>query len=123
MASLSALPRSPRNRVRVRSLTVHVFSLLVSATLCASSVASATSAPDPQRFQLLGSGTLNLDQPVQRSKSVQLKATLTPTDATLAAAPPVQVGGRFALTASLTTASLVCYNDTIFRDSFDGTGF
>lgn len=33
-----------------------------------------------------------------------------------------QTNARFALNAALSTSSLVCYNDTIFRDSFDGTG-
>ena len=103
MASLSALPRSLRNRVRVRSLTVHVFSMLVGATLCASSVASATSTPDPQRFQLVGTGTLNLDQPVQSSDSVRLKATLTSKDASLAASSPVQVSG---LTSGVATIAV-----------------
>ena len=45
-----------------------------------------------------------------------------PGDSTLSASQPAQEGGRFSLTALLSTSSLVCYNDTIFRDGFDGTG-
>jgi hypothetical protein len=72
---------------------------------------------------LAGSGTLSLDQSVQKSGNVQLKAYLTPSDAAISAPPLVQEGGGFALMAGLTAASLVCYNDTIFRDDFDGDGF
>lgn len=122
MESLSGFPRVERCRFRVLSLAMQgLWLLVVGAVLCAPSAVSATNAS--QRFQLVGSGTLNLDQPVQSGGSVRLKATLTSKDASLAASSPVQVSGRFALSASLGTASLVCYNDTIFRDSFDGTGF
>lgn len=36
--------------------------------------------------------------------------------------PVRQTSARFALTATVSASSLVCYNDTIFRDGFDGTG-
>ena len=94
--------------------------------LCAcflANAAFATESTSIQRFQLSGSGTLTLDQPVQKSGNLQLKAYLTSKDAALAALPPVQEGGGFALIASASSASLVCYNDTIFRDDFDGDGF
>ena len=116
----SALPAMPHGCMRMRSLT-GLWLLVCGVALCAPSAVSATSAS--QQFQLVGSGTLNLDQPVQSSDSVRLKATLTPKDASLAAASLVQADGRFALTANLAASSLICYNDTIFRDSFDGTGF
>ncbi|MDR3386215.1 MAG: hypothetical protein P4L92_04115 [Rudaea sp.] len=83
--------------------------------------ASATTASQPPRFQLVGSGTLTVDQPVLKNGNVKIKAHLTPSDA--ASAPSVQEGGGFALIANLSAASLVCYNDTIFRDDFDGDGF
>ena len=37
--------------------------------------------------------------------------------------PTLQTGDSFMLTANLAAATLVCYNDTIFRDGFDGDGF
>ena len=84
--------------------------------------AFATGSAAAQRFQLSGSGTLSLDAPVQKTDRLQLKATLTPQGAALAASPPVQENARFAVMATLAAASLVCYNDTIFRDDFDGDG-
>jgi hypothetical protein len=102
---------------------MHGFWLIVSsATACVSFAASATTASDPPRFQLAGSGTLQLDPLVQKSGNVQLKAYLTPNDAAISASLPAQEGGKFSLAALLSTSSLVCYNDTIFRDGFDGTG-
>jgi hypothetical protein len=84
---------------------------------------AADSSPATARFQLAGSGTLAFDQPVQSDGLLRLKAYLTPADAALAASPPVQEdGNRFALMASATTQASVCYNDTIFRDDFDGDG-
>jgi hypothetical protein len=120
MKSLSGLPRAGRLRYvnRSGSRLMRGFLMLVGAATCASFAASATSASDSQRFQLAGSGTLTLDQPLQKSGNVQLSAYLTPT----ALSPPTLEGGTFSLTALLSTSSLVCYNDTIFRDGFDGTG-
>ena len=37
-------------------------------------------------------------------------------------APLAQQGGGFALVAYADSLATACYNDTIFRDSFDGTG-
>ena len=39
------------------------------------------------------------------------------------AAPSIQSNFRFALSGTLAAASLVCYNDTIYRDDFDADGF
>jgi hypothetical protein len=85
-------------------------------------LAPMSSAAQPSRFEITGSGTLVLDQPVQKSGNVQLKATLVPADVASPALPKVQAGGGFALNASLVSASTACYNDTIFRDGFDGDG-
>jgi len=69
-----------------------------------------------------GSGSLSVDAPVQQSAGWRLQATLSP--ATIApGAPFVQSEARFALSATLSATSLVCYSDTIFRDDFDGDGF
>ena len=126
MDFISALPRAHvvRSLVRCGTLSLRRFSLnfgVVAA--CTSFPASAATAPEPPRFQLVGSGTLQFDQPVQQTGNVQLKAYLTPSDARNAASPSLQEGGGFALTANLSAASLVCYNDTIFRDDFDADGF
>jgi hypothetical protein len=96
-----------------------VFCILVySAAFTAAAVEPVT----PQhRFELSGSATLRPDPPILRSDRLRLKATLTPT-AIPADAPMLQSDGRFALRATLGTASLVCYADTIFRDNFDGDG-
>jgi hypothetical protein len=112
--------RLRRYRVRHCWPSAYGFWLLVGGI--ASLAASATSAAETPRFQLVGSGTLQLDQPGQKSGNVLLRAYSTPTGAAFAASQPMQEGGTFSLTALLSTSSLVCYNDTIFRDGFDGTG-
>jgi hypothetical protein len=123
MESLSDLPCTTvqRYQVRTSSRSVCGFQLLVGCV--ASFAASATCASEPPRFQLVGSGTLRLEQPVQKSGNVQLNAYLSPSDAERASSPVAQLGGGFALIANLAASSLVCYNDTIFRDDFDGDGF
>ena len=86
-------------------------------------VAFAAESTSAQNLRVSGSAILRLDQPVQKSGSLSLKAYLTPKDAALAASPPVQDGGGFALIAKLASKPTVCYNDTIFRNDFDGDGF
>ena len=77
---------------------------------------SVSTAAD--RFSLSGEGTLSIEPPAQTSERLRLAASLSP----MAVAPAMHADGRFALTGVLTAASLVCYNDTIFRDDFDGDG-
>ena len=125
MPSRSGFRRSvvQPHRIRSRSLSTGGFWLIVvSAAMCTSWAATATIVEAPPRFQLVGSGTLTFDQPVQKGGDVKIKAHLTRTDAALVTSSPAQEGGRFSLNALLSTSSLVCYNDTIFRDGFDGTG-
>ena len=69
-----------------------------------------------------GVGSLVLDPPAQRGGSMDLKAMLSASVA-VPAAPSIQSNGRFALSGTLAAASLVCYNDTIYRDDFDADGF
>jgi len=95
--------------------------LLVGTLLAAHLVAHAESAA-VQRFALSGSGTLRRDQSAQTAGSLTLRAYLTPSDATLAVSPAVQEGGGFVVMARLAAVATVCYNDTIFRDDFDGDG-
>lgn len=126
MTSLSAAKRTciPRYQWRSRTPVLRGFCLLAgSVAACAGVAAGATSVPDQQRFQLTGAGVLQLDAPMQQSGNVQLRARLVPNSSALAASPPAQEGGVFALKASLAAASMVCYNDTIFRDDFDADGF
>lgn len=75
-----------------------------------------------QHYRLNGAGTLSLDAQVQQNGRLRLKAGLSP-GATTAAALELPSGDRFVLAATLAATSLVCYNDTIFRDDFDGDGF
>jgi hypothetical protein len=90
--------------------------------LVASVVAPISNAAQSSRFEITGSSTLVLDQPVQKSGNVQLKAALVPEEGAISALSKVQAGGGFSINASLAAASMACYNDTIFRDGFDGDG-
>lgn len=108
----------PRYRRRTGAHALQCLGLLLGSLAAVAAVAS-----EPPRFQLVGAGTLTMDPPMQKSGNVQLKAYLTPSDAVISASPPVQEGGGFALLANLAAVSLACYNDTIFRDDFDGDGF
>jgi len=124
MNSLSARPRTnvSRYRMQIRSGSMHGCWMIFVIAVTFASIAAANGTPDAQRFQLAGSGTLRSDQPVQKSGDLQIKAYLSPSDFVHPPSSSVQKGDRFVLSATLATSSLVCYNDTIFRDSFDGTG-
>jgi len=84
--------------------------------------AFATEYTRKQSLHLRGSAALRADQSTQQSARFKLSASLTRNDATIAASPPVQEGGGFAVMAKLLVKPTVCYNDTIFRDDFDGDG-
>jgi len=105
----------------VARLHVPVMSLMM-AMMAGSVCAHAGAVEAGQRFQLSGYGTISANPPPQKSMDFQLKAYLTPKDAAIAALPPLQEGGGFALIARATTPALVCYNDTIFRNDYDGDG-
>jgi hypothetical protein len=107
-------------RGRIPSLASMV--LCATFSMIAANATFAAESTSVQRFELSGSGTLVLDQPVQKNANLRLKAYMTPKDA-VAAIAPVQEGSGFALIASVSNAQSVCYNDTIFRDDFDGDGF
>src|SRR5450755_3303375 len=111
--SIRCGPRRPRIFLAVAVLVASL----------ATNIAFAAESTSAQNLRVSGSATLRLDQPVQKSGSLSLKAYLTPKDAALAASPPVQDGGGFALIAKLASKPTVCYNDTIFRNDFDGDGF
>jgi hypothetical protein len=83
----------------------------------------ATAQAEEARFALTGSTTRTIGPVAQRSATLTLHGRLEPSDAAQVAAPPVQDGGGFALMAKLIAKASVCYNDTIFRNDFDGDGF
>jgi hypothetical protein len=105
--------RTPRDLPVAQRCGLTIVTVLVAAT------SLAVSAQSP-RFALSGDARLATDTPVQTGGRFVLKAQLA---AGATAVPEPQTDGRFALHALLTTSSLVCYNDTIFRDSFDASGF
>jgi hypothetical protein len=74
------------------------------------------------RFALIGSATITRDAPTLRNDTMSLRSYLAPSDTAVANSAIVQDGGRFTLMAKAVVATQVCYNDTIFRDDFDGDG-
>jgi hypothetical protein len=107
-----------RDRLRVRTARICA---IAAFGLFAANYTFAAEPDSAHRYELSGAGELKLDTPVQKSGTLSLKATLTGDH--IAYRQPLQSGVRFALSASLAAASLVCYSDTIFRDDFDGDGF
>jgi len=107
---------------RQKSLRRWFISGVATISAIAANCTFATESSDAHRFELNGSGTLVLDAPLQRNGALRLKAVLSSSSMSVDQ-PTLQTGNRFALTATLAAASLVCYSDTIFRDDFDGDGF
>ena len=68
------------------------------------------------------SGDMRLSQPatVQANARYSLRAGLSTSSSTAGAV--AQFDARYSLLGALSATSLVCYNDTIFRDDFDGDG-
>jgi len=81
---------------------------------------SAETAGAP-RYAISGTATLSVDAAAQQG-GLRLRAGLAPVPIA-SSVPLVQSEARFALSATLSAASLVCYSDTIYRDDFDGDGF
>ena len=98
-------------------------SLLATFIVATTDLALAASASASERFQISGEGTLHATRPILENSRFQLSATLAADAPAPYQAPDTLVGGRFALNAIASSNSLVCYNDTIFRDGFDGNGF
>jgi hypothetical protein len=122
-----AAPRRPgerRHGFLMPSLMSHPYRRILfgAAFFTFSAAASESNESVAPRFRIEGSGTITMDQPVQQGANMQLRATVAPADAGEVAASNVAQGSRFTVNAILSTASLACYNDTIFRDGFDGTG-
>ena len=117
---MDALVRHSRAALSGRRIGVTVIAATFAA-LFTNATFAAQSAADG-RFQLSGAGTLMIDPPTLQDGSRQLKASLTPA-ATGVDKSVVLSDERFALAGSFGSSVVVCYNDTIFRDDFDGDGF
>jgi hypothetical protein len=101
---------------------VTIFRQRCTALIAVLALSAVHASAQPARFSIAGEGQQAVDAPAQSNDRFALKAQLAgPVDASTALS--TQAGDRFSLTALLSTSSLVCYNDTIFRDGFDGTGF
>jgi hypothetical protein len=100
--------------------SARLMSCLMGLLTVLTSVVSAASAQSA-RFDIAGGASIVADATVQNDARYALKAQLVVAEST-SAAVTTQSDARFALNAVLSTSSLVCYNDTIFRDGFDGTG-
>ncbi len=94
-------------------------SFLMGAMLLNSASGALADESTAHRFSGSGRGVVARDRVVQSSDRFSLRGYL----ADASASSHVQSGGTFALSASVTSAANVCYNDTIFRDDFDGDGF
>lgn len=84
--------------------------------------AFAANSTSAQRYDLHGTGTITRDAAVQDSNRFRLNANLSARGNGPGVAPEPLTGAGFALSAVASPSNLVCYNDTIFRDGFDGTG-
>lgn len=95
--------------------------LLGLALVAAPALAADKSAPRlpatqaGHRFVLSGSLTANGPAPMQGS-GIELTSRLSTPGSDVA----LQEHGPYALMAKLAVSPMVCYNDTIFRDNFDG---
>lgn len=86
-------------------------------------LAAGARAQPAARFELHAQATLGADVPVQRGGRFRLQAQVSAQAAAPVLAPQALIGGSFVLNALASASSLVCYDDTIFRDDFDGDGF
>jgi hypothetical protein len=85
-------------------------------------VVAVAAEPDPSsRFALNGNGSLSRDAKTFSGGTLSLRGYLQSNEARSTAAI-VQDGGRFTIMAKAIVLASVCYNDTIFRDDFDGDG-
>ena len=81
---------------------------------------STSLAANPPRFELSGSGSLDGTSETSHGHAMEIAAVLTLADP---AQRTTRAGARFDMSAALSSRSIVCYDDTIFRDDFDGDGF
>ena len=100
---------------RRASRTARLIALAAALLLACGNAAAVESK---SRFALTATATLSHQAAAQSNGQLQLKASLSP----VTPSPALQSAGRFVLAGTLGASSLVCYNDTIFRDSLDGAG-
>lgn len=102
----------------MRALSISIRGGPAALALLLAMNASAEPAP---RFTLQGTATLSRDTQVLTDGTLSLRSYLQSRNAPSTAAI-VQESGRFAIMAKAIAVAQVCYNDTIFRDDFDGDG-
>lgn len=107
----------PTLRLRARALVL-LASGLAASVVGAAEPAGQHAVAAGADARATGNGTL-----VQRGGRFQLSATLSEGTRAPAMAAAALEGGSYTLNAVASASSLVCYNDTIFRDDFDGDGF
>ena len=112
----------PCTSAPTRSRRKRGFAVLAAFAAIEAHAAVAAEIARPDRYELSGSATLTVAPRIPQSGAIRIHATLDPVSAT-DPSTVAQAGGPFRLAASLSTLSLTCYNDTIFRDDFDGDGF
>jgi hypothetical protein len=95
--------------------------VLLAGTEPSASAEPLTSSPQP-RYQLEGSGSIVLNPPTQTAGKFGIAATLDGANAASNSPGATWESGRFAMRAALAATVVACYNDTIFRDDFDGDG-
>jgi hypothetical protein len=83
--------------------------------------ASPAVEPSAQGFSVRGAATLTRDQSPLVSDRFTVRGQIVSREAPSTAAI-VQDGGRFVVMARMMAVAQVCYNDTVFRDDFDGDG-
>lgn len=75
------------------------------------------------QFELRVDASRSREVQLQRGGRFELQAEMSVELRQPSVAPAPLAGGGYVLDAIASTSSLVCYNDTIFRDDFDGDGF
>lgn len=75
------------------------------------------------QFELRVDASRSREVQLQRGGRFELQAEMSVELQQPSVAPAPLAGGAYILDAVASTSSLVCYNDTIFRDDFDGDGF
>src|ERR1700748_3448949 len=103
----------------MRALSILIRSGPALAMLLASVAVAAAEPSIAKRFTLTGSGSLTRDTTSFNNGNLSGRGYLQSNEAPSTAAT-VQDGGRFVVMAHAVALAQVCYNDTIFRDDFDG---
>ena len=95
--------------------------LAVMLLVAVTSTSNAHDGTSDKRFSGYGSGTLTREPATLNDSNFSIRASLLSKESP-STAPIVQENGQFSVMANLVATNQVCYNDTIFRDDFDGDG-